>query len=162
MSGRGTRVAIYLPRSTDPAPSHEAQEAEANRARDPAAVPMRDILVIDDEDAVLEVVCRFLEIAGHRVRCATCGREAVAGLQDGRPVDLVVLDLMIPREDGGATVKMLRQSRPGLPVLLCTGLVQNDAAPALLHGEGVYLLRKPFRMDELWDAVNQALAKKTT
>jgi hypothetical protein len=55
-------------------------------------------------------------------------------------------------------VAALRERRPGLPVLLCTGLVQDDRAPRLLQEPGVTLLLMPFRMNQLWYAVNQALA----
>ena len=58
---------------------------------------------------------------------ATSGQEALELLSNGRPVDLVILDLMMPREDVAATFQRLRQRRPGVPVLLCTGLA--DASP---------------------------------
>jgi two-component system, cell cycle sensor histidine kinase and response regulator CckA len=151
---RGTCVGLYLPRLAGPV----TERQPPGPTPEPARVPARDILVIDDEEAVLDVVRRFLEIAGHRVLCATSGREGLAALSHGRPIDLVVLDLMIPQEEGATTFKQLRQYRPDLPVLLCTGLLQADPAPALLEAEGVRLLRKPFRMHDLWDVVNQALA----
>ena len=84
-----------------------------------------------------------------------CG---MPGIQAHVP-DLVVLDLMIPQEDGSQTFDALRLRRPRLPVLLCTGLLQADPAPRLLQESGVSLLRKPFRMNELWYAVNKALAE---
>ena len=92
------------------------------------------------------------------------GPEGVEGqrlhrrLLQGQEADLVILDLMIPREEGWQTFEALRQRRPQLPVLVCTGLLQEDPAPLLLQQPGVSLLRKPFRMNELWYAVNQALA----
>jgi DNA-binding NtrC family response regulator len=72
-------------------------------------------------------------------------------------VDLVVLDLMMPREDAADTFRRLRQRRPGLPILLCTGLAEVSPAPELLLNPRVGLIRKPFRMDGLWKAVGQAL-----
>jgi CheY-like chemotaxis protein len=90
------------------------------------------------------------------VTCATSGAQALRLLEEGRPADLVVLDLMMPREDGSATFRRLRQLRPNAPVLLCTGVVQGDPSPLLDEG-AAGLLRKPFRMNELWYAVNQAL-----
>ncbi len=65
---------------------------------------------------------------------------------------------MMPREDGLATLQRLRQARPQLPVLLCTGLPPAAllADPAAREAAGV--LRKPFKMNELWFAVRQALA----
>jgi two-component system, cell cycle sensor histidine kinase and response regulator CckA len=155
--GRGTRVGLYLPRLIGAVPAPQP-DFEAGQVLEPEAGPRRTILVIDDEEAVLDVVRRFLEIAGHLVICTTTGQEAVALLAGGRVVDLVILDLMIPREEGATTLAALRQRRPGIPVLVCTGLLQTDPAPPLLKEPGVALLRKPFRMNELWYAVNQILA----
>ncbi len=156
-SGRGTKVGLYLPRLVG-AVAERGLEFEAGQVLEPESVPRRSILVVDDEEAVLDVVRRFLEIAGHQVLAVTNGQAALALLQAGRAVDLVILDLMIPREEGARTFASLRQQRPGLPVLLCTGLLQADPAPLLLQQPEVGLLRKPFRMNELWYAVNQALA----
>jgi len=54
----------------------------------------------------------------------------------------------------------LRQNYPDIPVLLCTGLIQSDHAVELFEKGAVDLLRKPFRMNELWHAVNKALERK--
>src|SRR5207249_4797597 len=75
-------------------------EFEAGQVLEPESGPRRTILVVDDEGAVLDVIRRFLEIAGHQVICAATGAEALAELAAGRVVDLVILDLMIPREEG--------------------------------------------------------------
>jgi PAS domain S-box-containing protein len=158
--GRGTKVTLHLPRltSTDVV-SHPALADYAAEDLEPEAGPGRAILVIDDEEAVLDVVRRFLQIAGHEVHCATSGQGALDGLGGGQEVDLVILDLMMPREDAAQTFRRLRQRRPRVPVLLCTGLPQADPAPALLREEAVGLIRKPFRMNELWYAVKQALSE---
>jgi signal transduction histidine kinase/ActR/RegA family two-component response regulator len=158
--GQGTRVTLYLPRLRGPAADVASPDAEPVPMKELAPIPARDILVIDDEEAVLDVIRRFLEIAGHRVRCASSGADGLAVLDNGRPIDLVILDLMMPHEEGQTIFQRLRQRRPGLPVLLCTGLPQTDLAPPLVQASQVHLLPKPFRMNELWDAVNQALAEK--
>jgi PAS domain S-box-containing protein len=156
---RGTRMGVYLPRlvpaagpEPKPTPYKDAEVVE------PESTPGRSILVIDDEEAVLDVVRRFLQIAGHQVNCATCGQEALDLLANGRPVDLIILDLMMPQEDAATTFQRLRQRRPGVPVLLCTGLPGTDPAPALLREGASGLIRKPFRMNELWYAVERALS----
>jgi CheY-like chemotaxis protein len=156
--GRGTCARIYLPRLAGASAAERRPAAVGGEVVEPEAAPGRSILVIDDEEAVLDVVRRFLQIAGHGVHCAVSGHEALELLGNGRPVDLVILDLMMPREDAAATFRRLRQRRPGLPVLLCTGLPQADPAPELLQQPAVGLIRKPFRMNELWYAVRQALA----
>jgi CheY-like chemotaxis protein len=155
--GQGTKVGLYLPRLIEPAAAGQA-DFEAGQVLEPESGPRRTILVVDDEQAVLDVIRRFLEIQGHQVIGTTSGAEALAVLAQGRAVDLVVLDLMIPREDGAVTFTELRRRRPGLPVLLCTGLLQSDPAPPILKEKAVNLLRKPFRMNELWYAVNETLA----
>ena len=81
-------------------------------------------------------------------------------MSTGPPVDLVILDLMMPREDAATTFQRLRQRRANVPVLLCTGLPQAEPAPELLRHPGVSLIRKPFRMNELWYAVKQLLVTR--
>jgi len=159
--GRGTCVRLYLPRAvagtdavTSPLLRNDVETAE------PETVPPSSILVLDDEEAVLDVVRRFLEIAGHRVTCAANSQEALEHLSGGRPCDLIILDLMMPREDALVTFQRLRQRRPGLPILLCTGLPQAEPAPELLRSGAAGLIRKPFRMSELWSAVKQALGER--
>jgi DNA-binding response OmpR family regulator len=152
-------MSLYLPRHID-LPGAEALPYlyQHPEVLEPETMTGQTILVIDDEEAVLDVVRRFLQIAGHKVVCATTGSDAVELLAAGRPVDLVILDLMMPREDTSGTFQRLRQHRPNLPILLCTGLPQADASVDLLRYPNVNLLRKPFRMNELWYAVKQALA----
>jgi two-component system cell cycle sensor histidine kinase/response regulator CckA len=154
---RGTRVRLYLPRalpSVDAAVPALRGDAEVV---EPETTPSRSILVIDDEEAVLDVVRRFLEIAGHDVACVSSGSEALEQLSSGRPCDLIILDLMMPREDAVALFQRLQQRRPGVPVLLCTGVPEAEPAPELLRRGAAGLIRKPFRMNELWYAVKQAL-----
>jgi two-component system cell cycle sensor histidine kinase/response regulator CckA len=152
--GQGTCISLYLPRLHAPGPGTAL--FEPGQVLEPESAPSRHILVVDDEEAVLDVVRRFLEIAGHQVTCATGGEQAVQLLAEGLPAELVILDLVMPGEEGAVTFQRIHQLRPDLPVLLCTGIVQADAPPLLADG-AAGLLRKPFRMNELWYAVNQAL-----
>ena len=151
--GKGTTLSIYLPRLTQEAPT---PTAAGTTPLEPKATLRRYILVVDDELAVQDVIRRFLEIAGHSVVCASSGQQALEHL--AQPAfDLVVLDWMIPKEDGRDNFHKFRQIRPDLPILLCTGMVQTDQAAELLCEEAVDLLRKPFRMNDLWYAVNKAM-----
>ncbi|GEM_PF-1080073 len=153
--GQGTCVSVYLPRLT------EAAETGVTpidvHILEPEATQRRKILVIDDAEAVLDVVRRFLEIAGHQVVCAQTGAQGVELLREGLQPDLVILDLMIPKEDGPANFRLVRATAPQTPILLCTGLVQMDIAQTLLQEGAADLLHKPFRMNELWYAVNKAV-----
>ncbi len=159
-AGVGTCVAIYLPRLAQPLIRPESGGFEGHQVLEAETGPGKNILVIDDEEAVLGVIQRFLEIAGHQVIASKSGAQALEQLGRGQAVDLVILDLMIPREEGAKTFDTIRQRYPRLPILLCTGLLQADHASELLDKGAVDLLRKPFRMNELWYAVNKALAQR--
>jgi two-component system cell cycle sensor histidine kinase/response regulator CckA len=156
--GDGTAVGLYLPRMTEQVPTPAAVLVGEPDVMEPEAMPSRFIVVIDDEEAVLDVVRRFLRIAGHQVTCLTTGREGVELLSAGAVPDLVILDVMMPREDTAVTFQRIRQHCPDVPVLLCTGLTNADPAPQLLRQKKTGLIRKPFRMNELWYAVKKAMS----
>lgn len=154
--GHGTTVAIYLPRLAVPqVASYSRPERPA--ILEPEQATARRILVVDDERAVLDVVRRFLEIAGHQVHAAHTGGEGAAYLETGLEVDLIILDLMIPREQGLQNYRAFRRLAPHVSILLCTGQVQLDQANRLLEAGATEILLKPFRMNELWHAVERSL-----
>jgi PAS domain S-box-containing protein len=153
--GRGTTIGLFLPRLLQHVPE---PAAVGGTVLEPEISTRRNILVVDDEQAVQDVIRRFLEIAGHHVICVLSGRDGLRTLAE-QAIDLVVLDWMIPKEEGRANFEAMRSARPEMPILLCTGLVQNDQAAELVKETGVSLMRKPFRMNELWYAVNNALPK---
>ena len=148
--GVGTRVSLFLPRLLNPIIDPSADNVTV---LEPEVSLCRRILVIDDEPAVQDVICRFLEIAGHVPLRAANARDGIH-LLASQKVDLLVLDWMIPHEDCRDSFHQLRAVSPGIPVLLCTGLLQTDQATELLREGAVDLLRKPFRMNELWYAVD--------
>jgi two-component system cell cycle sensor histidine kinase/response regulator CckA len=161
--GEGTCIRLYLPRLTQaqvPLPKMNTG-FETGQDLEPETLAGRHILIIDDEEAVNDVIRRFLEIAGHQITCATSGKKALDYLEKGPPVDMILLDLMIPQEEGVQNFQKIRERFPTMPILLCTGLLQTDDAVQILQQGGVDLLRKPFRMNELWYAVNKSLGITT-
>jgi PAS domain S-box-containing protein len=161
--GQGTAVGLYLPRLLEGAGlDHRENLYQDSEIVEPESMPSRAILVVDDEEAVLDVVRRFLQIAGHEVRCVASGQEALDLLSQGATADLIILDVMMPRENAATTFHRLRQRRAGVPILLCTGLPQAEPAPELLRQNAVSLIRKPFRMNELWYAVKRLLVPPNT
>src|ERR1043166_3127729 len=121
-TNRGTTIGLYLPRLVRHAPDPTASNV---KVLEPEAAPRRRILVIDDESAVQDVIRRFLEIAGHEVVCAANGEESLRCLRE-QQVDLIVLDWIIPKEEGRANFNHIRAARPNTPILLCTGVVHAD------------------------------------
>src|SRR5262249_1633784 len=128
-SGEGTTARLFLPRLIGATPASRMRPRETGEVLEPEQTVSRSILGVDEEQAVLDVVRRFRVIAGHEVRCVTTGTEALDVLSNGEQFDLVILDLMIPREDGSVTFQRIRQHWPRLPVLVCTALLQTDPGP---------------------------------
>ena len=77
------------------------------------------IVVVEDEPVIRQAVVQVLELAGFEVLAAADG-EAGLLVAQGPGVDLVLLDLMLPRRDGLSVLEELRRLRPGLPVIILT------------------------------------------
>ncbi|MGA5301056.1 response regulator transcription factor [Nucisporomicrobium flavum] len=112
------------------------------------AVVTHHVLVVDDDPTVSDVVRRYLEQDGCRVRLVGNGEAALAAASAEMP-DLVVLDLMMPGIDGLEVCRRLRQDAPELPVLMLTALGEEpDRVAGLEVGADDYVT-KPFSPREL-------------
>lgn len=106
------------------------------------------ILVVDDDPTVSDVVRRYLEQDGCRVRLAADGATALA-VAGAHPTDLVVLDLMLGNLNGLDVCRRLRRRRPDLPIVMLTALgEENDRVLGLETGADDYVT-KPFSPREL-------------
>lgn len=111
------------------------------------------ILVVDDEPQILHVVRSVLEDEGFAVRTAASGEQALG--YGARP-RLVVLDWMLPGQNGADVAKLLRaQHGQDLPILIITA--DGRAAEKAHSVDAVGYVRKPFNLDELVSAVRQGL-----
>ena len=127
--GRGTTVTLWLPEAPVEAAAAPAAPAEAPQ---PAAEPRcARVLLVDDEDAVREVLTLQLEDFGFAVLPAAGGAEALALLAAEEPVDILVTDLSMPGMDGLAVIRAVQERRRGLPALLLTGYAGDGTALAL-------------------------------
>ena len=79
------------------------------------------ILVVDDDREIRDLVSRFLVKHGLRATTAADGREMHAALQDQR-IDLIVLDIMMPGEDGLQLCRDLRAARSTVPIIMLTAM----------------------------------------
>jgi CheY-like chemotaxis protein len=108
-----------------------------------------NILVVDDDELIRESLVPMLEILGHVAQAAGGGLEALAMLEGGLAVDLVILDMNMPGINGAETLVRIKALRPGQVVLMSSGF--NDTEVNALVGEhpGVHCIQKPFSMNEL-------------
>jgi class 3 adenylate cyclase len=123
-----------------PEPRGEASPAPAapSSGRPPATV-----LIVDDNDLNREVLGRFFEMRGYTVRGAEDGRQALA-IVDAEPVDIVLLDVMMPEVSGLEVLNALRarRSRAELPVIMVTAKDQTeDVVEALTKGANDYIVK---------------------
>ena len=99
-----------------------------------------NLLVVEDEDAVRRVLDRILTRHGHEVLTAAHPDEALAIVNDGAPIDMLITDVVMPGMSGPQLASRLTELQPGLPVLFISGYTDSPGElPA-----GATLLRKPF------------------
>jgi two-component system OmpR family response regulator len=115
------------------------------------------LLVVDDDREIRDLLGRFLKKHGYRVTTARDGREMRQALAD-RGIDLVILDLMLPGEDGLALCRDLR-ARSKLPVIMLTAMrEETDRIVGLEMGADDYLV-KPFNPRELLARIKAVLRR---
>jgi CheY-like chemotaxis protein len=112
------------------------------------------ILIADDSREFAELLRTTLQETGFDVVTTHSGPAAMAALRD-YAIDAAVLDVLMPGISGDAVADRLRRLRPGLPILLMTG----DAGRPFVAAADQPVLRKPFRHEELVDAVRRLLAE---
>ncbi|MCG8463198.1 MAG: PAS domain S-box protein [Holophagales bacterium] len=142
--GRGASFTVLLPvvdaAEPKPLPAAESPEMEA----------VGTVLVVDDDEAVREMAVRMLERLGFDVIFASGGEEAVEIFRlRHREIVVVLLDMTMPRMDGEATFRELREIQPDARVVLSSGYNEQIAAERF-EGEGLAaFLQKPYRQTDL-------------
>lgn len=116
------------------------------------------ILLVDDDPLVCDSVRRILEFDQRKVEVATNANDALA-ICEKEKFDLVILDFMMPVMKGDRLAVLLKERFPQLPIIMITADAGKVESPEL-KPEGVDLVvGKPFRLEELRDAVSKVLPK---
>ncbi len=113
---------------------------------------------MDDEEDVRVFARKALELAGFKVDVANDGRDgADAFAADPTAYDLVLIDLTMPRLGGADAYREMRRARPTVRAILTSGFAMDEALSGF-EGKGLAgFVRKPFRADELLQAVLEAV-----
>ena len=115
------------------------------------------IMVVDDDEEMLRMLSRILELEGYDVILAANGRSAVALLEKHEP-NLVILDIMMPELDGFQVLHLIRQ-RSNVPVIMLTARCEvTTLRNALALGADDYV-RKPFHTRELLARIRAKLRR---
>jgi two-component system, cell cycle sensor histidine kinase and response regulator CckA len=151
--GRGSTFRLLLPALPDPMVKPEGTPRPDRRRTQRAA----RVLLIDDEEIVRSVGASMLESAGYQVVVAEDGQAALE-IFSASPdeVDVVLLDLSMPRMDGQETFAALKALRPDLRVVLTSGYNEQEAVDRFT-GQGLAgFVQKPYRLADLVRAIEQA------
>jgi CheY-like chemotaxis protein len=148
--GKGSTFCIYIP----------AVEANTGVVVETGQAPptgTERILLIDDEQMVLESETAILERLGYTVTPETNSLRAIEIFRF-RPneFDLIITDYTMPKLTGTDLFQEIRQIRPDIPVILCTGFSEKITA-AVAVDLGVELVMKPFSMKQLAELIRKVL-----
>ena len=117
------------------------------------------ILVVDDEEAIREILADFLAMEGFSVRTAGNGAEALTEISRGR-FDLVLSDLKMPTMGGLELLEALARHAPNTVTIIMTGFgTVETAIQAMKQGAYDYIM-KPFKMEEVLHTVRRGLEKR--
>jgi len=149
----GTTFKVYLPRVD--APLSEvlvpAARAEAPRGTD-------TILVVEDQEALREMIREVLEEQGYTVLEASAGEEALAVAREHRgPIHLLLTDVVMPRMSGRELAERLASVRPETRALYMSGYSNGTISDRGMLAEGAALIEKPFTTESLARAVRETL-----
>ena len=150
---RGTSVIMLLPRSARVPDQPDGERPVEDDSPDASA---GTVLLVDDDEEVAALVGEMLEHLGYRVTHAASAIDALTALQNGCQVDIVFSDVMMPGGMNG--VELAREIRTrdlGVPVLLTSGYA--EAAQQSAAAEGVHVLAKPYRLEELAISLRTAI-----
>jgi CheY-like chemotaxis protein len=150
LPGKGTTFILEFPAATT-----AEDRADPVSTRPPPTGTER-ILYVEDESRLFHATLEILKGLGYRVRGFDRAQLALdAFLADPDAFDLVITDHTMPGMTGFTLSHRLRESRPALPIIICTGYYSISGSDGAL--ENLTILRKPFSIYELATAVREAL-----
>ncbi|HKS37827.1 MAG TPA: ATP-binding protein, partial [Verrucomicrobiae bacterium] len=153
--GSGTAFKVYFPTAT--------ADESVSRQPEPAGLPSgRDeqLLLVDDELAVLEMTKETLETFHYRVLLARDGAEAASLYRQYRDtIDVVITDLMMPVMDGAALVRSLRSMSPQVKIICVSGLASESKLTEVDKSTISAFLHKPYTTKQLLTTLKEVLSR---
>ncbi|NVL91190.1 MAG: response regulator, partial [Desulfobacterales bacterium] len=155
--GKGTTFNIYLPTSE--------KEVSITKKSGADEIPKgtETVLLVDDEEIILDVGKGMLGEMGYEVLLARSGKEAVETYRKHKDnIELVIVDIIMPRMDGGEVYDKMKEINPEVKVLLSSGYsIDREAKEILARGCDAFI-QKPFDMKKLSRKIRGILDKQKT
>ena len=121
---------------------------------------MAEILVVDDDDVIRDTLCELLGF-DHHCEQANTAEEALRKLE-ARSFDVVLTDISMPGLSGRELLKRVLSLYPGTPVIVISGLSDQDQAQSLIGAGAFDYLIKPFRLEVVEESVRRAARQRQT
>jgi CheY-like chemotaxis protein len=117
-----------------------------------------NILVVDDEEMVRQLLSEIFKMLGHKVVTCKDGAEAVETYKKShKDMDIVVLDMEMPKLSGKDTFFAMRTINPDVKVLLASGFSIEGEAQSLIEAGAKGFVQKPFNISDLSKSLNDVL-----
>lgn len=149
---KGTTFNVYLPAQKSAVLTEQKEETQDLTGQG------QTILVVDDEQAIREIISNTLIENGYQVITAADGAEAVSLFaQNKEKIDLMLTDISMPFMDGPATIRAVRKIKPEIKIIAMSGRADKVEVE---HGENIKLLIKPFTAVTLLKNSKEMFQKK--
>ena len=116
------------------------------------------ILIIEDDKKTAESICKGVAAAGFETVCAHDGEAGLAEAENS-PVDLAVIDIMLPKLDGFEVIRRLREQKIMFPVIVLSAKSEEESKIRGLEAGADDYLAKPFSLAELIARINAQLRR---
>ena len=119
---------------------------------------MAEILVVDDDDVIRDTLCELLS-SDHHCQAVSTAEEALRKLE-AQPVDVILTDIAMPGFSGRELLFRVLDLYPGTPVIIISGLSDQDQAQSLISRGAFDYLLKPFRLEVVEESVKRAVEQR--
>jgi PAS domain S-box-containing protein len=156
--GQGTTFKLYFPR-------HKAGPAEILPRREVETPPggRETVMIVEDEEALLEICEKILKELGYTVLIAGSPGEAIHLTEKhSGNIDLLITDVVMPEMNGRALVERLASIKPGFKCLYMSGYTADAISHQGILEKGVHFIQKPFSIKGLSAKVREVLDHKST
>jgi len=151
--GKGTAFILHLPIG------YEQEEAEEKAIKPVKETRLARILVIDDEEAVRDILSQMLNAKGHDVVVAANGEEGIERFKN-KEFDLVFTDLGMPKISGWEVSKTIKEINPKIPIAMITGWGMEVNREKMSESGIDLIISKPFDFDQVIQLVSEAMELK--
>ncbi|TLS76217.1 response regulator [Mariprofundus erugo] len=150
--GSGTTFTVYFPVS-DKRTTPSLVDTETRPYM--GSYPGKTVLVIDDEESIRELAVVLLNEQGIHTLEAVDGEDGIARFKEHmQHIDMVILDLTMPKLSGENCCREIRKLRPDVPVIIASGYSKETVSPRFLNHEVTAFLQKPYTPDAFYHVVH--------